>query len=95
MYLFHVLSVILVFVIEIRRLLMLAESDISSGSKVKEFDRLREGSSCIPSSSYSQRIIDPQVGSFLRTNWQIQGNLLDQADAIERYFFFLGFLIRI
>ncbi|XP_027063423.1 anaphase-promoting complex subunit 5 isoform X1 [Coffea arabica] len=61
------------------------ESDISSGSKVKEFDRLREGSSCIPSSSYSQRIIDPQVGSFLRTNWQIQGNLLDQADAIERH----------
>ncbi|KAL3502522.1 hypothetical protein ACH5RR_036971 [Cinchona calisaya] len=58
--------------------------DISSGSKAKELDGLREDSACIPSPSYSQRNIDPEVGGFLRTNWQIQGYLLEQADAIER-----------
>lgn len=71
-----------------KNLVMHADVDIPSGSKATQIDKLRDGSSCTGSPSYVQRNIDPQSRGFLRTNWQIQGYLLEQADAIERQVFF-------
>lgn len=59
----------------------LAETDASSGSKSKKVEKPREERQHTPSSS---RNVDALGGGFLRTNWQIQGYLLQQGDAIDR-----------
>ncbi|KAI5648202.1 hypothetical protein M9H77_34207 [Catharanthus roseus] len=56
------------------------ESDVSSGSKSKKIEKPREHKTHTPLSS---RNVDPSGGGFLRTNWQIQGYLSQQAAAIE------------
>ncbi|KAI5654046.1 hypothetical protein M9H77_31233 [Catharanthus roseus] len=56
------------------------ETDVSSGSKSKKIEKPREHKTYTPLSS---RNVDPSGGGFLRTNWQIQGYMSQQAAAIE------------
>ncbi|XP_024928384.3 anaphase-promoting complex subunit 5 [Ziziphus jujuba] len=53
--------------------------------KSKHGDKGREVCQYTHSTSDALRDIDPNGGMFLRTNWQIQGFLHEQANAIERH----------
>ncbi|XP_009777736.1 anaphase-promoting complex subunit 5 [Nicotiana sylvestris] len=56
----------------------------SPGPQIKRITKPREVSTCESSSCDASDCVDSQTGAFLRTNWQIQGYLLEQADTIER-----------
>nr|XP_016488569.1 PREDICTED: anaphase-promoting complex subunit 5-like [Nicotiana tabacum] len=56
----------------------------SPGPQIKRITKPREVSTCASSSCDASDCVDSQTGAFLRTNWQIQGYLLEQADTIER-----------
>ncbi|GFQ05969.1 anaphase-promoting complex subunit 5 [Phtheirospermum japonicum] len=63
----------------------LADTDISSSSWPKHIDTNAEVSSSTLSSSDMSRGVDSVSGTFLHTNWQVQGYLSEQADAIEKH----------
>lgn len=52
--------------------------------KLKYGDKLREGCHYAHPPSNTVRDLDPNGGLFLRTNWQVQGFLQEQADALEK-----------
>ncbi|CAA2979095.1 Hypothetical predicted protein [Olea europaea subsp. europaea] len=64
---------------------LVEDTDFAPSSSVKHIDRPREVSSSAPSTSGTLRVTDPPGGTFLRTNWQVQGYLSEQADAIEKH----------
>ncbi|CAK9171225.1 unnamed protein product [Ilex paraguariensis] len=59
--------------------------DVSAGQKLKHIGKPREVSSSAHSSNEALRSIGSPGVVFLRTNWQIQGYLLEQADALEKH----------
>ncbi|KAK7809558.1 anaphase-promoting complex subunit 5, partial [Quercus suber] len=52
--------------------------------KSKHGDKVGEASSYVRPPDYALREFEPNSGIFLRTNWQIQGYLQEQADALEK-----------
>ncbi|CAI9090028.1 OLC1v1024711C1 [Oldenlandia corymbosa var. corymbosa] len=64
---------------------LIEDGDISSGSDLKQFDKITEGRSCAPPPKDEMNDLESQAGAILRTNWQVQGFLLEQSDAIERH----------
>ncbi|CAN4127928.1 unnamed protein product [Withania somnifera] len=56
----------------------------SPGTQVRKINKPREVSACASSSCDVSNSVDSPPEAFLRTNWQIQGYLLEQADTIER-----------
>ncbi|KAG6658106.1 anaphase-promoting complex subunit 5 isoform X3 [Carya illinoinensis] len=52
--------------------------------KPKQGDKDREASSYVHPPNDTSRDFEPNCGIFLRSNWQIQGYLQEQADAIEK-----------
>ncbi|XP_016537856.1 anaphase-promoting complex subunit 5 isoform X1 [Capsicum annuum] len=60
------------------------DRDFSPGPQVRKINKPREVSACASSSYDVSDSVDSPSGDFLRTNWQIQGYLLEQADTIER-----------
>lgn len=66
--------------------LICTEIDVPADSVSKQSKKGREASPYGDPSSNMQRDIDPcSSGVFLRTNWQVQGYLQEQADTIEKY----------
>lgn len=63
---------------------MHADIEFSAEPKFKNRDITGEPSSFAHHMKDTLRGIDPNDGIFLRTNWQIQGYLCEQADAIEK-----------
>ncbi|OMO49761.1 hypothetical protein COLO4_38399 [Corchorus olitorius] len=63
---------------------LVEDIEVFSDPKSERNDKGRE-SSPYGSSSDSMRNNDPNSGVFLRTNWQIQGYLMEQAEAIEKH----------
>ncbi|KAH6788654.1 anaphase-promoting complex subunit [Perilla frutescens var. frutescens] len=61
------------------------DSDISSSSRLEHIDKNEEVRPCVLRSSDMPRDIGSVNGTFLHTNWQVQGYLSEQADAIEKY----------
>lgn len=61
-----------------------ADVEVLVDPKSKHSDKGREVCQYINPPSNALTEIDPNGGMFLRTNWQIQGFLREQADAIER-----------
>ncbi|KAL6570503.1 hypothetical protein OROGR_000053 [Orobanche gracilis] len=59
------------------------DTDISSSPCPEHVTNAAASSSALSSSGKS-RIISPVSGTFLHTNWQVQGYLSEQADAIEK-----------
>ncbi|KAL3646159.1 anaphase promoting complex subunit 5 [Castilleja foliolosa] len=64
---------------------LLKDTDISSSPRPKHIDANAEASSSALSSSDMSRCIDSFSGTFLHTNWQVQGYLSEQADIIEKH----------
>ncbi|KAG5591720.1 hypothetical protein H5410_042234 [Solanum commersonii] len=60
------------------------DRDFSPGPQVRKISKSREVGACASSSRDLSDPDDSPSGAFLRTNWQIQGYLLEQADTIER-----------
>ncbi|KAL7128634.1 hypothetical protein ABFS83_13G007500 [Erythranthe nasuta] len=60
------------------------DTNMSSSSRLGHIDRNAEVTSCAFSSSDISRSSDSSNGTFLHTNWQVQGYLSEQADAIEK-----------
>ncbi|KAJ8555447.1 hypothetical protein K7X08_012943 [Anisodus acutangulus] len=60
------------------------DRDFSPGPQVRKINKHREVSACASSSCDATDSVDSPSGAFLRTNWQIQGYLLEKADKIER-----------
>ncbi|KAL0002282.1 hypothetical protein SO802_016063 [Lithocarpus litseifolius] len=52
--------------------------------KTKHGDKVGEASSYVHPPNYGLREFEPNSGIFLRTNWQIQGYLQEQTDALEK-----------
>lgn len=61
-----------------------ADIELSASPKSKNIDEVKETSPFLHPGNSPMRGADPNGGAFLRTNWQIQGYLLEQADAIEK-----------
>ena len=61
-----------------------ADIEVFADPKSEHNDKVRESSSSYASSGDLLRDVDLNEGAFLRTNWQIQGYLMEQADAIEK-----------
>ncbi|XP_047941090.1 anaphase-promoting complex subunit 5 isoform X1 [Salvia hispanica] len=61
------------------------DSGISSSHRLEHMDKNAEAKSCLFSSSDMSRDIGSVSGTFLHTNWQVQGYLSEQADVIEKY----------
>ncbi|KAL8507455.1 hypothetical protein ACS0TY_018120 [Phlomoides rotata] len=61
------------------------DSDVSSSSKPELINRFSEAKPSVSSSSDLLRSIGSLGGIFLHANWQVQGYLSEQADAIEKY----------
>ncbi|CAI9759902.1 unnamed protein product [Fraxinus pennsylvanica] len=64
---------------------LVEDTDFAPSSSGEHIDRPREVSPCAPSTSDTLRGTDRPGGTFLRTNWQVQGYLSEQADAIEKH----------
>ncbi|KAM7497686.1 hypothetical protein LguiA_022100 [Lonicera macranthoides] len=64
---------------------LVEDIDVSARPKHKNVDKAREIGPFMNLSNDSLRGVDHNGGIFLRTNWQIQGYLLEQADAIEKH----------
>ncbi|KAK9285753.1 hypothetical protein L1049_024953 [Liquidambar formosana] len=64
---------------------LVEDIEVSAAPKFKHSDKARETSTFVHPANNSMRGVDPNGGIFLRTNWQIQGYLLEQADAIEKH----------
>ncbi|XP_047941091.1 anaphase-promoting complex subunit 5 isoform X2 [Salvia hispanica] len=62
-----------------------SDSGISSSHRLEHMDKNAEAKSCLFSSSDMSRDIGSVSGTFLHTNWQVQGYLSEQADVIEKY----------
>lgn len=60
------------------------DSNISSSPRLEHIDKNAEVKPCVLSSSDMSRGIGSLSGTFLHTNWQVQGYLSEQADAIEK-----------
>lgn len=59
-----------------------ADINVTAEPSHKNIDKPLE---CSPiSQSDKLGVVDPSGGNFLRTNWQVQGYLLEQADLIEK-----------
>ncbi|KAA8524163.1 hypothetical protein F0562_010406 [Nyssa sinensis] len=63
---------------------LVEDIEVSAGMKLTHSDKPREVSPFVHPSNDTLGGVDPP-GVFLRTNWQIQGYLLEQADAIEKH----------
>ncbi|EOX93115.1 hypothetical protein QUC31_003980 [Theobroma cacao] len=63
---------------------LVEDIEVFADPKSEHYDKGRESSS-YASSGDLLRDFDPNGGVFLRTNWQIQGYLTEQADAIEKH----------
>ena len=63
---------------------MYADIEVSAEPKFKNREITGEPSAFAHHMKDTLRGIDPNGGIFLRTNWQIQGYLCEQADAIEK-----------
>lgn len=61
-----------------------ADIEVPAAPKVKYGDKLREGCHYAHPPSNTSGDLDPNGGVFLRTNWQVQGFLQEQADALEK-----------
>uniref|UniRef100_A0A5B6Z0J0 Anaphase-promoting complex subunit 5 n=1 Tax=Davidia involucrata TaxID=16924 RepID=A0A5B6Z0J0_DAVIN len=64
---------------------LVEDIEVSAGMNLTQSDKLREGRTFVHPSNDTLGSVDPPGGVFLRTNWQIQGYLLKQADAIEKH----------
>lgn len=62
---------------------LVEDIEVFADPKSEHNDKGRESSSY--ASGELLRDVDPNGGVFLRTNWQIQGYLMEQADAIEKH----------
>ncbi|KAE8654930.1 Anaphase-promoting complex subunit 5 [Hibiscus syriacus] len=62
---------------------LVEDVEVFADPKAEHNDKGRESSSY--ASGDLLRNVDPDNGVFLRTNWQIQGYLMEQADAIEKH----------
>ncbi|KAJ9707253.1 hypothetical protein PVL29_002305 [Vitis rotundifolia] len=62
---------------------LIEDIEVSAELKFKHREKTGEASSFAHHMKDTLRGIDPNGGIFLRTNWQIQGYLCEQADAIE------------
>lgn len=60
----------------------LADINLTAEPKLKNVDKNMDRSPF--SQSDKPGTVDPSGGNFLRTNWQVQGYLLEQADLIEK-----------
>ncbi|KDO51872.1 hypothetical protein CISIN_1g002424mg [Citrus sinensis] len=58
---------------------------VSAVSKSQGGDKCREASPSAHAPNDAMREFDSISGAFLRTNWQMQGYLMEQADAIEKH----------
>ncbi|KAL6137167.1 hypothetical protein ACLB2K_062462 [Fragaria x ananassa] len=63
---------------------LVEDIEVPAAPKVKYSDKLREGCHYAHPPSNTSRVLDPNGGVFLRTNWQVQGFLQEQADALEK-----------
>lgn len=61
-----------------------ADIKVSAVSKSQGGDKCREASPSAHAPNDAMREFDSISGAFLRTNWQMQGYLMEQADAIEK-----------
>lgn len=61
-----------------------ADFEVSAGGKLKHSYKPGEVGQFAYSPCYALKGVDPSAGVFLRTNLQIQGYLLEQADEIEK-----------
>ncbi|KAK3004072.1 hypothetical protein RJ639_019944, partial [Escallonia herrerae] len=59
--------------------------DVSGGPKLKQYGKHRESCLFANLPNYTLRGADASGGVFLRTDWQIQGYSLEQADVIEKH----------
>ncbi|KAK0590885.1 hypothetical protein LWI29_032824 [Acer saccharum] len=64
---------------------LVEDIEVSAVQKAKQGDKYREACSYIHPPNEAFRDIDSNAGAFLRTNWQMQGYLMEQSDAIEKY----------
>lgn len=64
---------------------LIEDIEVSAELKFKHREKTGEASSFAHHMKDTLRGIDPNGGIFLRTNWQIQGYLCEQADAIEKH----------
>lgn len=62
-----------------------ADIEVAADPRSKHSDKGREASPYMHPPKDALRDFEPNSGIFLRTNWQIQGYLQEQADAIEKY----------
>ncbi|PRQ52142.1 putative tetratricopeptide-like helical domain, anaphase-promoting complex subunit 5 [Rosa chinensis] len=63
---------------------LVEDIEVPADPKLKYGDKLREGCHYAHPPSNTLRDLDPNGGLFLRTNWQVQGFLQEQADALEK-----------
>jgi anaphase-promoting complex subunit 5 len=61
-----------------------ADIGVPADPKSKHSNKGREPSPYVQPPNYALREFEPNSGIFLRTNWQIQGYLQEQAEAIEK-----------
>ncbi|KAI3457686.1 hypothetical protein Pfo_014349 [Paulownia fortunei] len=64
---------------------LVEDTDISSSPRLEHIDTNAAVSPCALSSSDMSRGIGSLSGTFLHTNWQVQGYLSEQADVIEKH----------
>ncbi|XP_050381346.1 anaphase-promoting complex subunit 5 [Argentina anserina] len=63
---------------------LVEDIEVPAAPKLKYGDKLRESSQYAYPPSNTLKDTDPNGGLFLRTNWQVQGFLQEQADALEK-----------
>lgn len=69
-------------------ILMDIDTDVSSSSRLEHIDTKAEATTSTLSTNDITRCIGSGNCNFLQTNWQVQGYLLEQADAIEKWVIF-------
>lgn len=61
-----------------------ADVEVITDPRSKHCEKGTEGCSHVHHPGTESRDVDPYSEVFLRTNWQVQGYLMEQADAIEK-----------
>lgn len=61
-----------------------ADIEVSAVPKSKGGDKCREASPYAHAPNDAMRELDSISGAFLRSNWQMQGYLMEEADAIKK-----------
>ncbi|KAH7578445.1 hypothetical protein ACOSQ2_000294 [Xanthoceras sorbifolium] len=64
---------------------LVEDIEVSAVQKAKQGDKYKEACPYVHPPNDAFREVDAKAGAFLRTNWQMQGYLMEQSDAIEKY----------